>query len=146
MSRKKSLEKKLAAAASVVQLLNGLAPVVLPYVHVAHDVSGSGGRAEPLSDVARAFYGTAQATNYAAPNSDGNSVSVDTMNNGDMMSVSNGGTGTVTTMNGGKQDLHGVGVIDTMNGGKQEVNGGGKGTVATMSFLDSSQPSKRGFV
>ena len=132
MSRKKSLEKKLAAAASVVQLLNGLAPVVLPYVHVAHDVSGSGGRAEPLSDVARAFYGTAQATNYAAPNSDGNSVSVDTMNNGDMMSVSNGGTGTVTTMNGGKQDLHGVGVITTMNGGKQEVNGGGKGTVATM--------------
>ena len=132
-SRKNSLEKKLAAAASVVQLLNGLAPIVLPYVHVAQDASDVGGQAAPLSDVARALYGTAQATNYTVPDNDGATyVSIAGMGNNEIMSVKSGGTGEITTMNGGEQDLHGVGIIGTMNGGKQTVNGGGSGTVSTM--------------
>ena len=61
-SRRQSLEKKLAVAASVVQLLNATAPIALPYVSLTQSLSATGGHSEPLSDsLARAFYGTAQA-------------------------------------------------------------------------------------
>lgn len=39
-ARKKSLEKKLAAAISVVNLLNAGAPVALPYVNLARRADG----------------------------------------------------------------------------------------------------------
>lgn len=42
-SRRQSLEKKLAVAASVVQLLNAAAPIALPYVSLTQSLSATGG-------------------------------------------------------------------------------------------------------
>ena len=44
MSRKKSMKKKLAVAMSVVNALNAVVPMALPYVNVARDISTAGGR------------------------------------------------------------------------------------------------------
>ena len=46
----------------------------------------------------------------------------------------NGGTGTVSTMSGGKQNISsgGTGTVSTMNSGQQTVKSGGAGTVSTM--------------
>ena len=43
MSRKKSMKKKLAVAMSVVNALNAVAPMALPYVNVSQDMSTAGG-------------------------------------------------------------------------------------------------------
>ena len=43
MSRKKSMKKKLAVAMSVVNALNAVTPMALPYVNVSRDVSTAGG-------------------------------------------------------------------------------------------------------
>ena len=59
MAKRKSLEKKLAAAVSVVNLLNAAAPIALPYVNVARNVSTAGGTrsrwpiASPVPSTAR---------------------------------------------------------------------------------------------
>jgi len=39
MSREKSMKKKLAVALSVVNALNSIAPMALPYVNLTCDVS-----------------------------------------------------------------------------------------------------------
>ena len=44
MSRKKSMKKKLAVAMSVVNALNAVAPMALPYVNVSQDMSTAGGK------------------------------------------------------------------------------------------------------
>ena len=134
-SRRKSMKQKLAVALSVVNALNVCAPVALPYVNVARNVRADGGQAEPLTDgLARAFYGTAQASDYRVPNGGSSSVSVGEMGSDDTMTISSGGTGTVNTMNGGQQDVYssGTGSVTTMGGGDQQVNNGGVGTVTTM--------------
>ena len=43
MSKKKSMKKKLAVAMSVVNALNAVAPMALPYVNVSRDASTTGG-------------------------------------------------------------------------------------------------------
>ena len=43
MSRNKSMKKKLAVAMSMVNALNAIAPMALPYVNVGRGVSTTGG-------------------------------------------------------------------------------------------------------
>ena len=116
---KKSLKQKLTIALSVVNALNMAAPIALPYVNLARNVRTEGGQAEPLQGVARAFYGTAQAQDYTVPDGTTSSVSVPEMNDGDTMSVNDGGTGTVSTMSGGWQDVSsgGTGTVNDMSNG-----------------------------
>ena len=157
MAKRKSLEKKLAAAISVVNLLNAAAPIALPYVNVARNVSTAGGHSESLTDsLARAFYGTAQATSQQV-NGETKTFSGGTMVDGDIQQINFGGTGIVEIMSGGYQfvgdgtnQLASVGtmysgtqsiggqdndrgVIDVMSGGMQEVGDSENGTVKKMS-------------
>ena len=61
MSRKKKLQKKIAVAVSVVNLLNMGAPLVLPYVNVAGRVPAAGGQIVQFTDTAQpVLYGTAR--------------------------------------------------------------------------------------
>ena len=53
MSRKKKLQKKIAVAVSVVNILNVGAPMVLPYVNMTRDLSARGGYMEPVQGGAR---------------------------------------------------------------------------------------------
>ncbi len=131
MSRKKKLQKKIAVAVSVVNLLNMGAPLVLPYVNVAGRVPAAGGQIVQFADTAQSvLYGTAHAADYSVPPDS----TVDVMNADDMMNVNSGGTGTVTTMSSGRQYVHsgGMGTVVTMSGGRQIINNGGTGTVTTM--------------
>ena len=67
MSRKKKLQKKIAVAVSVVNLLNMSAPLVLPYVNVAGQVPAAGGQIVQFADTAQSvLYRTAQAAEYNA--------------------------------------------------------------------------------
>ena len=131
MSRKKKLQKKIAVAVSVVNLLNMGAPLMLPYVNVAGRVPAAGGQIVQFADTAQSvLYGTAHAANYTVPPNS----TVDVMNADDTMNVNNSGTGTVTTMTGGVQNVNsgGAGTVVTMSGGRQIINNGGTGTVTTM--------------
>ena len=131
MSRKKKLQKKIAVAVSVVNLLNTGAPLVLPYVNVAGQMPAAGGQIVQFADTAQSvLYGTAHAENYTIPPNS----TVAVMNADDTMNVNSGGTGTVTTMNGGVQNVNsgGTGTVVTMSGGKQIINNGGTGTVSSM--------------
>ncbi|MER2138564.1 MAG: hypothetical protein ABS965_00345, partial [Succiniclasticum sp.] len=141
-SRKKSFKQKLAVTMAVVNVLNMGTPLVLPYVNMAGQVPAAGGQIVQFADTAQSvFYGTAQAgSSYEVPPDS----TVGEMNSGDTMTVSSGGTGTVTTMNSGTQVVYngGVGTVTTMYGnwysdsthsellgGVQKVSSGGTGTV-----------------
>ena len=131
MSRKKKLQKKIAVAVSVVNLLNMSTPLVLPYVNVAGQVPAAGGQIVQFADTAQSvLYGTAQAAEYTVPPDS----TIETMNDGDTMNINDGGNGTVTTMSGGEQYVSsgGTGTVTTMNSGSQLVHAGGTGTVSTM--------------
>ena len=43
MSRERNMKKKLAVALSVVNALNSIAPMALPYVNMTRDMSTRGG-------------------------------------------------------------------------------------------------------
>ena len=125
MSRKKKLQKKIAVAVSVVNLLNMSAPLVLPYVNVAGQVPAAGGQIVQFADRAQSvLYGTAQAAaEYTVPPDS----TIETMNDGDTMNINDGGNGTVTTMSGGEQYVSrtAVGTVTTMSGGTQIISSGG---------------------
>ena len=135
MSRsKKSLKQKLAVALSVVNALNVCAPIALPYVNVARDMSTGGGHAEHLSDVlARAFYGTAQATTSSSTDrttvESGQTETREKVESGGTQYVLSGGTGIINEMN---------------NGGQQQIKPGGRGTVSEMSGGDQAVNDRTG--
>ena len=66
--------------------------------------------------------------------SNGESGRLDSISNGDWMSVLQGGTGTIGIMNGGSQNINssGVGSVGIMNGGTQRISSGGTGIIDTM--------------
>ena len=66
--------------------------------------------------------------------SSGQISSVGLLSPGHNMYVYSGGTGTVSTMNGGRQTVSsgGTGTVSTLNYGSQYVSSGGTGTVSTM--------------
>ena len=128
MSKRKSLEKKLAAAISVVNLLNAAAPIALPYVSLTQDLSMEGGHAEPTADgVVPLLYGTAEAKSTVVTK--GKTVSNATLNSGDTQTVAKGGKTKYTTVNnGGTQTVENGGRAEntTVNsGGRQIVSSGG---------------------
>ena len=145
---KKSLKQKLAMALSVVNALNVCAPIALPYVNVARNVRAEGGNTEPLSDnLARAFYGTAQAYTNPVENTsvvgqtvasgtqnvnEGGTTTYTSVNNGGVQNVNEGGYATFTSVNsGGVQNVNEGGTTtftSVNNGGRQNVNDGGMTT------------------
>ena len=102
MSRKKKLQKKIAVAVSVVNLLNMGAPLMLPYVNVAGRVPAAGGQIVQFADTAQSvLYGTAHAANYTVPPNS----TVDVMSADDTMNINSGGTGLRRVMRRQAHDL-----------------------------------------
>ena len=151
MSRKKKLQKKIAVAVSVVNILNVCAPMVLPYVNMTRDLSARGGYMEPIQGGARfAAAGaladavqavmpekTAEAAEQTIPDGDTKSAAWTenggTMTEGDMQTINSGGTGTVENMSGTQTiNSGGTGTVTTLNG-TQIINDGGTGTIVTVS-------------
>ncbi|MBP5199158.1 MAG: hypothetical protein J6Z82_00710 [Schwartzia sp.] len=113
--RKKSLEKKLAAAMSAIGALNACAPIALPYVNLV-------GRADSV--VPGGFVSVAHAKDVP--------LNVEEMDDGDEQDVY-GGVGSVGTMNGGLQYVeYGTGNVGTMNEGIQYLDYNATGNVDTM--------------
>ena len=134
-SRNHSFEKKLAAAVSVVNLLNAAAPIALPYVTVTRDIIGAAGATtESLSDAAaRALYGTAEANTTTVHSGETSTIHI--LSSGDTQIVESGGTarifptqypyftdginyGTQIVQNGGMAYI-------TLNSGAQIIESGG---------------------
>jgi len=129
MSRKKSMKKKLAVAMSVVNALNAVTPMALPYVNVSRDMSTAGGQTCDLGGVHFSL-----SCSEGVAHAEEVDLDVSTLNDGETQSVGDGQTGTVGTMNGGTQKVmvSGTGTVETMNGGTQDLDGG-SGTVSSMS-------------
>ena len=108
-SRKTSLQKKLAAAVSVVNLLNAAAPIALPYANMAKSADG-------VSPGAFVFGGVAEAN--------GGNKNIDSLGDGQHDVVDYGETHSVGTVNGGEQVVNpgGAGKVGTMERGAQTVN------------------------
>ena len=133
-SRNHSFEKKLAAAVSVVNLLNAAAPIALPYVTVTRDIGAAGATTESLSDAAaRALYGTAEANTTTVHSGETSTIHI--LSSGDTQIVESGGTarifptqypyftdginyGTQIVQNGGMAYI-------TLNSGAQIIESGG---------------------
>ena len=134
---KKNLKQKLAVALSVVNALNMVAPIALPYVNVARNVRADGGQAERLSDaLARSLYSTAQALRgggYTNPVTSG-TVENETIPSGGTQIVNGGETENVSVSNGGTQIISAGTATGTviMEDGKQFVSRGGTATSTTI--------------
>ena len=65
----------------------------------------------------------------------GQTSTLPTLASEDFMNISSGGTGTVSTMNGGSQVISGggTGTVSSLNGGEQHISSGGTGTISAMS-------------
>ena len=65
----------------------------------------------------------------------GQTSTLPTLASGDFMNIYSGGTGTVSTMNGGSQVISGggTGTVSSLNGGEQHISSGGTGTISAMS-------------
>ena len=131
MSRKKKLQKKIAVAVSVVNILNVGAPMVLPYVNMTRDLSARGGYMEPvqggarlaaagvLADAVQAVMPEKTAEAYTDPVTSGQTVTNETIEGGNQH-VSSGGTANGTTVNsGGHQWVNSSGTANdtTINSG-----------------------------
>ena len=127
-SRNHSFEKKLAAAVSVVNLLNAAAPIALPYVTVTRDIGAAGATTESLSDAAaRALYGTAEANTTTVHS--GEHLSVDILSAGDTQIIESGGYGEVFP----KEHFGPPPFSGGKNYGTQSVGNGGTGVIYTNS-------------
>ena len=65
----------------------------------------------------------------------GQTSTLPTLASGDFMNISSGGTGTVSSLNGGSQVISGggTGTVSSLNGGEQHISSGGTGTISAMS-------------
>ncbi len=124
-SRKKSLQKKLATAVSIVNLLNAMAPIALPYVEVGRNVRHDAGAGDRARSYTEALEGACYARAYAASTSTG-TLSEDT-------TVSSGDTLTVDSQTQYTVSVYGTATVTSMTGGTQNIYAGGNGTVTTMS-------------
>ena len=123
-ARKKSLEKKLAAAISVVNLLNVAAPMALPYVNLAKRADGVAPGA--LVHVAEANEYYYDYVNYVLDVHGGDTVTIGELADG---WVNVGGKNIIKKVTGGYQILggDGVGQIDLMLNGGQILSYGSGG-------------------
>ena len=124
-SRRKSLEKKLAAAVSVVNLLNAAAPIVLPYVNIVKD--GGGAAPGALVNVAEARHKEEHhsGTTGMCYVHDDELHTIEYLQNMDnsYQIVYSGGSGVISKMDRGRQEIQsrGLGTVSTMNGGSQYI-------------------------
>ena len=120
-ARKKSLEKKLAAAISVVNLLNAAAPVALPYVNLARHTDGVAPGA--LVRVAEANEYYSACVDYVLDVHGGDTRTIGELADG---WVNVGGKNIIKKVTGGYQILggDGVGQIDLILGGGQILSSG----------------------
>ena len=124
-SRRKSLEKKLAAAVSVVNLLNAAAPIALPYVNMTKSADGTAPGA--LVNVAEARHKEEHhsGTTGMCYVHDDELHTIEYLQNMDnsYQIVYSGGSGVISKMDRGRQEIQsrGLGTVSTMNGGSQFI-------------------------
>lgn len=124
-SRRKSLKKRLAAAVSVVNLLNAAAPIALPYVNIMKD--GDGAVPGALVNVAEARHKEEHhsGTTGMCYVHDDELHTIEYLQNMDnsYQIVYSGGSGVITKMDRGRQEIQsrGLGTVSTMNGGSQFI-------------------------
>ncbi len=132
------MEKKLAVAVSIVNMLNSIAPVALPYVELAQNVNKEAQNHNYAEAIQGACYGRAYAAEQTVTNGETSSWTENggTMVSSDKQTVTASGTGgtaigTVETMDGGTQTVFASnggtasGTVTTMYGGVQIVSSGG---------------------
>ena len=141
--RKNKAQQAVAAVVMGMNLVNTMSPLALAaQAPVQPEAVRPAPQAQPLEytvlpQVLQAVEGMVFARAEAAQNmtiSNGESGRLDSINNGDWMSVLQGGTGTIGIMNGGSQNINsgGVGSVGIKNGGTQIINSGGTGIIDVM--------------
>ena len=144
---KKKSQKIMATLVMGVNLVNSMAPMAVAMQKLPAEgelqVQKPKSEAKPLeytvlpqtlNVVENLVFRKAEAANNYIVGSGVNS-SVDSLGNGDRQAISNGGTGTVSTMSGGLQIIYsgGTGTVSAMSGGTQYIDPEGTGTVSAMS-------------
>lgn len=141
--RKNKAQQAVAAVVMGMNLVNTMSPLALAaQAPLQPEAMRPAPQAQPLEytvlpQVLQAVEGIVFARAEAAQNmtvSNGESGNLDSISNGDWMSVLQGGTGTIGIMNGGSQNINsgGTGIIDVMNSGAQFISNGGTGIIGTM--------------
>lgn len=141
--RKNKAQQAVAAVVMGMNLVNTMSPLALAaQAPVQPEAVRPAPQAQPLEytvlpQALQAVEGMVFARAEAAQNmtvSNGESGSLDSINNGDWMSVLQGGTGSIGIMNGGSQNINsgGVGSVGIMNGGTQRISSGGTGIIDVM--------------
>ena len=141
--RKNKAQQAVAAVVMGMNLVNTMSPLALAaQAPVQPEAVRPAPQAQPLEytvlpQALQAVEGMVFARAEAAQNmtvSNGESGNLDSINNGDWMSVLQGGTGSIGIMNGGSQNINsgGVGSVGIMNGGTQRISSGGTGIIDVM--------------
>lgn len=141
--RKNKAQQAVAAVVMGMNLVNTMSPLALAaQTPLQPEAVRPAPQAQPLEytvlpQVLQAVEGMVFARAEAAQNmtvSNGESGNLDSIGNGDWMSVLQGGTGSIGIMNGGSQNINsgGVGSVGIMNGGTQRISSGGTGIIDVM--------------
>lgn len=141
--RKNKAQQAVAAVVMGMNLVNTMSPLALAaQAPLQPEAMRPAPQAQPLEytvlpQFLQAVEGMVFARAEAAQNmtvNNGESGNLDSINNGDWMSVLQGGTGSIGIMNGGSQNINsgGTGIIDVMNSGAQRISSGGTGIIGTM--------------
>lgn len=141
--RKNKAQQAVAAVVMGMNLVNTMSPLALAaQAPVQPEAMRPAPQAQPLEytvlpQVLQAVEGMVFARAEAAQNmtvSNGESGNLDSISNGDWMSVLQGGTGNIGIMNGGSQNINsgGVGSVGIMNDGVQRISSGGTGIIDVM--------------
>lgn len=141
--RKNKAQQAVAAVVMGMNLVNTMSPLALAaQAPVQPEAMRPVPQAQPLEytvlpQFLQAVEGMVFARAEAEQNmtvSNGESGNLDSISNGDWMSVLQGGTGNIGIMNGGSQNINsgGVGSVGIMNDGVQRISSGGTGIIDVM--------------
>lgn len=148
--RKNKAQQAVAAVVMGMNLVNTMSPLALAaQAPVQPEAMRPAPQAQPLEytvlpQALQAVEGMVFARAEAAQNmtvSNGESGNLDSIGNGDWMSVLQGGTGIIGIMNGGSQNINsgGVGSVGIMNDGVQRISSGGTGIIDVMNSGSGAQ-------
>lgn len=148
--RKNKAQQAVAAVVMGMNLVNTMSPLALAaQAPVQPEAVRPAPQAQTLEytvlpQVLQAVEGMVFARAEAAQNmtvSNGESGNLDSIGNGDWMSVLQGGTGIIGIMNGGSQNINsgGVGSVGIMNDGVQRISSGGTGIIDVMNSGSGAQ-------
>lgn len=141
--RKNKAQQAVAAVVMGMNLVNTMSPLALAaQAPLQPEAMRPVPQAQPLEytvlpQFLQAVEGMVFARAEAEQNmtvSNGESGNLDSISNGDWMSVLQGGTGNIGIMNGGSQNINsgGVGSVGIMNDGVQRISSGGTGIIDVM--------------